>query len=199
MKIIFLALLSYLYGAVPFAYIATYQLKGKDLRQEGTGNIGVTNAYKVGGFLVVLITIIGEVTKAFVPLFLAHYFFSGSLYLALLFLSCSFVGTNVSIFLKGKGGKGSTIVIWGLLVLSPYALAALLLIWCIIFKLSRGNSMIKRIWLLFVPLVIFFFERDVMFAVFGLLYSLFCFLKSFKTIDDFAYYRIFQKKLSPKQ
>ena len=64
MKIVLLSIASYLYGAIPFAYLATRLLTGKKLTEEGTGNIGVTNAYKIGGTGAIIITLMGEISKA---------------------------------------------------------------------------------------------------------------------------------------
>jgi glycerol-3-phosphate acyltransferase PlsY len=69
------AILSYLYGSIPFGYIATYIIKGKRLTEEGTGNVGVTNTYKVGGTGAGIVTIIGEISKALVPIVTAKTLF----------------------------------------------------------------------------------------------------------------------------
>ncbi|HUT84025.1 MAG TPA: glycerol-3-phosphate acyltransferase, partial [Thermodesulfobacteriota bacterium] len=61
MNIIFWSIIAYLYGALPYAYIATYLLKRKKLTEEGTGNIGVTSAFKVGGTVAGVITVCGEI------------------------------------------------------------------------------------------------------------------------------------------
>ena len=192
-KIIFFALLSYLYGAIPFAYIATYLITRKNLAKQGTGNIGVTNAFKVGGYGAGIITILGEISKAFLPIYLAHRFFAGNLYPTLLFFYCTLIGTSFSVFLKGKGGKGSTVGLWGLLILSPYSLITLTILWFPILKLSKGNQLIKRSLFFLIPIVIFIVERDVVFTLFGLLTSLLFFLTSYYKKDDFVEYGIFHK------
>ena len=193
-QIIFFALLSYLYGAIPFAYIAAYLFTGKNLSTHGTGNIGVTNAFKVGGYGAGIITVIGEISKAFFPIYLAYRFFAGDLYPTLLFVFCTLIGTSFSVFLKGKGGKGSTVAVWSLLILSPYSLITLAILWFPILKLSKGNPLIKKIPLLFIPIVIFIVERDVVFTLFGILTSFLFFLTSFYKKDDFVEYGIFHEK-----
>jgi len=194
MEIIFYSLISYLYGAIPYAHIATYLFKRKNLAKEGTGNIGVTNAFKVGGYTVGTVTVLGEISKALFPIFIAHRFFSGNLYITLLFVYLSLVGTSFSIFLKGKGGKGSTVAMWSLLILSWKSLFTLLILWILILKVSRGNFLIKKIPLFFIPIIIFLFEQDVFFALFGLLTSILFYLNSYKRKDDFVHYGIFHRK-----
>src|SRR5512139_73266 len=102
------AVLSYLYGSIPYGYIAAYLLKGEKLTEKGSGNAGVTNAFKVGGTIAGIIAIAGEISKAAVPLYAARCLFTDNLFVTLLCVFCSLVGTNFSIFLKGRGGKGST-------------------------------------------------------------------------------------------
>ena len=194
MNILFFSIIAYLYGAIPYAHIATYLLKRKNLGKEGTGNIGVTNAFKVGGYVAGTITVFGEISKALIPIFIAYRFFSDSLSITLLFVYLSLVGTSFSIFLKGKGGKGSTLAIFSLLILSPYALFTLLALWIVILKVSRGNYLIKKIPLLFIPIAIFLFERNWIFVVFGLLTSFLFYLNSYKRKDDFVHYGIFHGK-----
>ncbi|MFI5360286.1 MAG: glycerol-3-phosphate acyltransferase, partial [Halanaerobiales bacterium] len=43
-------IISYLIGAIPFAYIMTRLITGKDVRDFGSGNVGATNAGRVLGF-----------------------------------------------------------------------------------------------------------------------------------------------------
>lgn len=193
-EIIFFSLLSYLYGALPFAYLATYLIKKKNLGEEGTGNIGVTNAFKVGGTAVGIITVVGEISKAFVPVFIAHRLFQGNLNLTLLLVYCTLIGTSFSIFLKGKGSKATTVGMWSLLILSPYALVTLLLVGGLTLKIAGNNVVIKKIPFLFIPLVIFLFEQNLIFTLFGFLTSVLFFLNSFKRKDDFIHYGIFQRK-----
>jgi glycerol-3-phosphate acyltransferase PlsY len=193
-KIIFFSLLSYLYGALPFAYIATYLISRKNLALQGTGNIGVTNAFKVGGYAAGIITVIGEISKALFPIYTAYRFFGGDIYPTLLFVFCTLIGTSFSVFLKGKGGKGSTVAVWSLLILSPYSLITLAILWFPVLKLSRGNPLIKRLPLLFIPIVIYIIERDVVFTLFGLLTSFLFFLSNYYRKDDFVEYGIFHGK-----
>ena len=194
MNIIFWSIIAYLYGALPYAYIATYLLKRKKLTEEGTGNIGVTSAFKVGGTVAGVITVCGEISKALVPIGIAHYLFGGSLTVTLLFVLLALIGTSFSIFLKGRGGKGSTIAWNSLLILSPYSFFILLLLWMTLFKLSKGNLLIKKIPLLFIPPVIYLVERDWVFTLFGLLAGMLLYLNNYWRKDDFAYYKVFQQK-----
>lgn len=194
MNYLIFALCFYFYGAIPFAYIWARLIVKKDLRREGSCNVGVTNAFKTGGIVTGTVTVSFEISKALFPLVIGEYFFHGSLQATLLFVFCSFLGSMFSIYLKGKGGKGSTVMIWSLLFLSPLSLAAITLTWFTVYKLSKYYPYIKRIWLPCVSAILYLIEHDVAFALFGFLYSVCWYLKSIKSIDDLAYFSIFQKQ-----
>ena len=194
MTIAFAALAAYLYGAVPYAYGAVYLFKGKRLTSEGTGNVGVTNAFKVGGTWAGVVTVLGEISKAALPIFMARRFFAGDLHLTLLFTFLALVGTSFSVFLRGKGGKGSTLAGYSLLFLSPYSFLIVIVLWAPFFFLSRGNPRIKKIPLLFVPFAIYGVERDWLFAFVGLLTAGLFYLNSYRRKDDYAHYHIFRQK-----
>ena len=188
------ALISYLYGSIPFAHIAALFISKKDLRREGSRNVGVTNAFKTAGLLSGIITVIGEISKALVPILLGKYIYQSNLHATLLLVFCSFLGSMFSIYLKGKGGKGSTVMIWSLLVLSPFSLGVVTLLWFVVYKLSNYYPSIKRIWLPCVPIVLYLIEQDLGFTLFGLLYSVCWYLKSLKSVDDLAHFGIFNKQ-----
>jgi hypothetical protein len=68
------------------------------------------------------------------------------------------------------------------------------LLWTAFFKLSKGNLVIKKIPLLFILPVIYLVERDWVFTLFGLLAGMLLYLNNYRRKDDFAYYKIFQRK-----
>lgn len=186
--------MSYLYGSIPFGYIATSVLKGEKLTQKGTGNVGVTNAFKVGGTGAGIITIAGEITKAVVPVCTARALFPDSRFAALLLVFSSLVGTSFSAFLKGKGGKGSTAALWSMLLLSPVSCLLLMVTAGIFSLLARITIQIKKLQLFCIPCVIYVVERDAVFTLFGILTSLLFVFNAYRRKDDFVYYNIFHQK-----
>jgi acyl phosphate:glycerol-3-phosphate acyltransferase len=194
MKIVVLAVFSYLYGSIPFAYLATRLITGKKLTEEGTGNIGVTNAYKVGGMAVVIITLLGEISKAVFSIYASRYVSGDDLFAMLLCAFCALVGTSFSVFLRGRGGRGSTVGLWIILILSPLSGVILLAIASILAALARVHIMIKKLLLLCIPMVIYLVERDPVFTAFGMLTSLLFLLTGYIRKDDYAYYNVFHQR-----
>lgn len=63
-------LIAYLSGSIPFAYLAGRMLKGIDLREHGSGNLGATNVYRLLGWRVALAVLLLDAAKGAVPVLL---------------------------------------------------------------------------------------------------------------------------------
>ena len=136
-------LLCYFICGIPFGLLFSKLFKkDKDLRTSGSGNIGFTNALRVNGKAVGILTLFFDVIKAYISIQLASVLLSDALMLersdlfsasfiwvlALAFVAC-IVGHVFSIYLKFKGGKGiavglgatlSFIPLTGLLILGVF-------------------------------------------------------------------------------
>lgn len=98
-------LAGYLIGSIPFAYIFAKWRTGKDLRNEGSGNIGTLNSYEVTGSKTVgILTLIFDVLKGAVPTWVAMLYYSDAVVLPL--AVALIVGHCFPIWLKFKGGRG---------------------------------------------------------------------------------------------
>ena len=58
---------SYLIGAIPFAYLFVRAAKGIDIRTVGSGNVGATNASRVLGLRGFLLVFFCDLLKGLVP------------------------------------------------------------------------------------------------------------------------------------
>ena len=180
----------YLYGSIPFAFIFTYLVKREVIYEKGTTNVGVANAFGVGGLFAGSLTVIGEISKALVPLAISWYFFEFDLTISLIFVFSALLGTNFPIFLKGKGGMGATIAIWTLLILSPYSLLLLAAIFVLFIKTSKDSYLSAILTYALAPLVLFLVERSVTFALFAVATALLFCLKYNRRRDEFAHWKV---------
>ncbi|HEX3016107.1 MAG TPA: glycerol-3-phosphate 1-O-acyltransferase PlsY [Desulfobacteria bacterium] len=62
MKLVIALVVSYLLGAIPFAYLAG-KYQGIDIRQHGSGNMGTTNAFRVLGRGMGTLVFVGDFVK----------------------------------------------------------------------------------------------------------------------------------------
>ena len=103
-EIFILCLLAYLCGSIPFGMLIA-KTQNIDIREHGSGNIGATNVTRIMGKKLGFITLIGDVLKGWVIVFLASQWFEKPIFIALAGFMV-FFGHLYSIFLRFKGGKG---------------------------------------------------------------------------------------------
>jgi glycerol-3-phosphate acyltransferase PlsY len=118
LTVIGLIAIGYFLGSIPTAYIMMRLFKKQDLRKLGTGNVTSTAVVIHGGKLPGTLSLVGEIFKTFVCLFIA-YLLVDELWAYLVMLVFAVVGEVWSIWLKGAGGRGQTIFVTGFLVLCP--------------------------------------------------------------------------------
>lgn len=99
-------ILVYLIGSIPFGFLLVKFAKGKDVRQEGSGNIGMTNVWRVAGAGWGITTFVLDVAKGVLAIEIAYHWAQNSDAM-LVFCGLSvLLGSIFSVFLKFKGGKG---------------------------------------------------------------------------------------------
>ncbi|MEI7750819.1 MAG: glycerol-3-phosphate 1-O-acyltransferase PlsY [Candidatus Omnitrophota bacterium] len=100
-------IIAYLLGSIPFGLIAGFKLKGVDIREHGSKNIGATNVSRVVGKKWGIAVLLLDALKGYVACFLPALFGQSlSLPLPLLLGICAILGHSFPIWLKFKGGKG---------------------------------------------------------------------------------------------
>ena len=98
-------LAAFLCGSIPFGLLLV-KLAGKgDVRAHGSGNIGATNVSRVGGKGLGVVTLLLDVLKGFLPVFLAKQAGVSPDLLSLLALA-AVLGHAFTPWLKFQGGKG---------------------------------------------------------------------------------------------
>lgn len=129
-------ILAYLIGCVSFAYLAG-RLKGRDLRTEGTGNLGAKNVQRVLGNSLAITVLALDVFKGGAAVFAAMALSDETLapFIGWLGVVC---GHGWPVFLRFKGGKGLAPSAGALLVISPFLLLVELLAGVIILIISRN-------------------------------------------------------------
>ena len=143
MKIFFLAILSYLIGSLPTAYILTKKIKGEDIRKFGSGNIGATNAARVLGLKMGIFVAVVDILKGYFAVILIQLILpqNTSLYIIFLLSLIIIIGHNFSIFLNFTGGKGVATTIGIIMRIFPVGFLILTVIWFSITIITRYVSL----------------------------------------------------------
>lgn len=140
MRDILFILLGYLFGSVLFARVFCILFKKQDLTQNADDhNPGTANAYIYGGFACGTSTLICDILKGFIPVFLYLSNPMGSLFPFV--LAAPVMGHAFSAFNRFGGGKGIAVTFGCLLALIPYwqpviTLALFFIFYSVILKIS---------------------------------------------------------------
>jgi glycerol-3-phosphate acyltransferase PlsY len=162
---IFIALFGYLLGSIPTGLLLSKLFSKADPRQMGSKNIGATNIYRTAGKTLGVLTLVGDMLKGVIPIWIAHQWGQHDLWgIPDLWITIAglspFIGHVFPIFLGFRGGKGVATALGIYLVISPVAV----LIECFIFGgvvwkwrfISLGSVVCATT----IPILIAFFRSD---------------------------------------
>jgi glycerol-3-phosphate acyltransferase PlsY len=151
------ALAGYVSGATPFGYFAG-RLKGIDIREHGSKNIGATNVVRVCGKGIGIPVFILDVLKGWLPAWLVlGWFVSHGASVELSTIAsivagiAAVLGHNYTFWLKGRGGKGIATSTGALLAVAPVAVAVGLVVWYATLKLTKYVSVASMVAALAIP------------------------------------------------
>jgi glycerol-3-phosphate acyltransferase PlsY len=116
-----LLLLGYLAGSVPFGVLLTRWLRGVDVRQSGSGNIGATNVTRVAGKKLGAVVLLLDALKGALAVALALWLMPESPRVHAAVGLAAFLGHVYPVWLKLHGGKGVATALGVLGVLAPLA------------------------------------------------------------------------------
>lgn len=146
------ALVAYVIGATPFGFLAG-KIKGIDIREHGSGNIGATNVLRVLGKPVGITVLALDVLKGLVPVIIAK-LVSDSSIVHIATAMAAILAHNYTFWLGFKGGKGIATTSGAILPLMPWALIAAVIGWILVLKISRYVSLASIAAALIIPLTL---------------------------------------------
>lgn len=174
------ALLAYLIGSIPVAYIFGRVLKNIDIREHGSGNMGATNAFRVLGKGPGTVVLILDIIKGIIPVTLLANAFGLGDALSLVIISVAAVsGHNWTVFLGFKGGKGmatSLGVLIGLAIQLPglrIVLGLALLTWVVLFLLFGYVSLASIAAAVVLPIVMVIIDAPFAMKMMGIVLCVF--------------------------
>jgi glycerol-3-phosphate acyltransferase PlsY len=136
-KILLVAATSYLIGSIPSSYWMGKLLKGIDLREHGSGNLGAANTYRVLGLKAAIPVLLFDIGKGFVAVhYLSRLGGTGTGF-ALLAALVVVIGHNYSVFVRFSGGKGVGTTAGAFLALAPQAVAMCFVLWIVALLATR--------------------------------------------------------------
>lgn len=130
-------LLGYLFGSIPFGLVLCKIAGYGDIRDIGSGNIGATNVLRTGNKLLASLTLLGDVFKGGIAVWVS--FISADAFIILATGLFAVLGHMYPVWLKFKGGKGVATTLGTMLAIMPLLCAIMCAIWlamALIFRIS---------------------------------------------------------------
>jgi acyl phosphate:glycerol-3-phosphate acyltransferase len=153
---ILLLVAAYLLGAFPTSLLVG-KLRGIDLRQHGSGNLGATNVFRVLGWQAAVPVFILDIAKGWFPTqFFPRWDGLGAPEWALAYGAAAIVGHVFSVFVRFRGGKGVATSAGVLLALAPIAVGVGIALWAATVLLTGYVSLGSILAATVVPIVVFF-------------------------------------------
>jgi glycerol-3-phosphate acyltransferase PlsY len=133
--IILVALLSYLIGSIPFGYLLVRTVRGADIREFGSGNIGATNVARTSPALGVLTLILDALkgsAAVLVAMQISHSLGAPAALSFTAYWQCvlaaffAVVGHVFPVWLRFRGGKGVATGLGSFVLLAPRAVLVMI-------------------------------------------------------------------------
>ena len=159
---IFIILVGYLIGSINLSIVLSRR-KGKDIREQGSGNAGATNTLRTMGKKTAAIVLLFDILKGVVVVLLAK-LMSGLAQDPNLFIQLAaiavIVGHNFPIYYGFKGGKGVATSLGVITVINPLSAVICLLFAIVLMVITKMVSLSVMLAAVLFPILIIFFAPN---------------------------------------
>jgi glycerol-3-phosphate acyltransferase PlsY len=187
---LFFIVVSYIIGSIPWALIVGKLVKGIDIREHGSKNMGATNTFRVLGFKWGLLVFALDAIKGGIILFIMkHNFFGFDLqpvdlnfitipvFNPLIYGAFAFLGHLFPVFAKFKGGKGMATAAGVILFYHPIAFACGLITFLIVIIISRFVSLSSVVTGIAVLIATILWNKDIYLIIILIFINIFLIIK----------------------
>lgn len=129
------SVIAYFLGGIPFGYLVGKLLHHRDIRKEGSGNTGTTNAFRTMGALSGILTLLCDCCKGVLACLLMQYV-AGRPDAVVLAGVLAVFGHCFSPFLRFRGGKGVATSAGVLLCIDARMVLILAIVFVVLFLLT---------------------------------------------------------------
>lgn len=169
-----LVVLAYLVGSIPFSFLVVRVVAGRDIRQEGSHNVGATNVARTVGRGPGIVALLLDIAKGYGAVALARWvvaqpgwpFAAGTapwesreFWVALAGL-IAVLGHMFPVWLRFHGGKGVATAAGVFAALDPIVIAGALIVFAIVLLVFRYVSLASIVTAASIPVLLRFIARD---------------------------------------
>jgi acyl phosphate:glycerol-3-phosphate acyltransferase len=140
MVTVLLIAVGYGLGSIPTGLLIARWQKGVDIRQHGSGNIGMTNVLRAVGKGAAALTLVGDLAKGLMPVLLARALLTSPWAIGLVALA-AVVGHMYPVYAGFHGGKGVATTLGAFIPLLPGPLLVAVVVWAVCVALRRQVSL----------------------------------------------------------
>lgn len=147
--------LAYLIGSIPFGLLIVKAFGGDDIRKSGSGNIGAANVARNAGYLAGVLTLILDVAKGFLAVWIAMRWSHGNMRWMTAAAVAAVVGHIFPVWLGFRGGKGVATGLGVFILIRWEAVAAAAVLWIIVVAFWRYSSLGSVVAMATLPLFLY--------------------------------------------
>ena len=135
MVTVLLIAVGYGLGSIPTGLLIARWQAGVDIRQHGSGNIGMTNVLRAVGKGAAVLTLVGDLSKGILPVLLARAWLTSPWTLGMVALA-AIIGHVYPLFAGFHGGKGVATSLGAFIPLlpSPLLISGVVFVSCVAFR-----------------------------------------------------------------
>lgn len=150
---------AYLVGSISFSYVVFWLLRGRDIREVGSGNAGATNVLRSAGPGPAAAVLALDVAKGAVPVALAAELGAGPLLTGATALA-AVLGHVFPIYIRFRGGKGVATALGALLALAFWPAVACVAVILGVIAWTRFVSLGSIVGVALAPVLMLFWEPE---------------------------------------
>ncbi|NLM16387.1 MAG: glycerol-3-phosphate 1-O-acyltransferase PlsY [Candidatus Riflebacteria bacterium] len=180
-KIAITAVISYLLGSIPNAYLIPKLFYKTNIMEHGSKNAGATNVFRTLGTFPFALTLALDVAKGMAAVLITAKLYNDFPYLLIVTAISALLGHTFSFWIKFKGGKGVATGLGVFIAISPKStLTAMAVFYAVLFatRMVSASSIAAALCL---PVAVYFYQEQSIlsthFAVFSALAAAFVIYK----------------------
>lgn len=156
----YLALVAcYVLGAIPFGVIVGKTMRGIDIRDYGSGNIGASNVLRTLGVGPALAVFFFDTAKGLAAVVLCRWLGMNEYWIVVGGI-LGILGHSFSVFLKFRGGRAAATSLGVMVGLAPAIAGVAFVIWAVLVGVTRYISLGSIVAALSVPVMVFLWKAQ---------------------------------------
>lgn len=132
--------IAYFLGAIPFGFLIV-KVRGRDIRETGSGNIGAANVARNAGAVAGVLTLILDAGKGYLAVWIAARWTHSNERWMMAAALAAVIGHMFPVWLRFKGGKGVATGLGVFLPIAATAVLAAVVLWIVVVAFWRYSSL----------------------------------------------------------